>query len=100
LPGRELPQRRGNLGWRQQSRCHLVQQRLEDVVIAPIDEQHVRLASPQRARRRDAGKAAAHDHDPLSTGLAPLAVGHRQRRSQGARPDIVQYIGHFGLLPS
>jgi len=96
LADRELTKRRGNLGGRQHSRRHLVQQRLKDMVIAPIDEQYVRLASPQRMRCGDAGKATDDDRDPLSTGLTSLAGGRRESCSQRARSNVLQDIGHAG----
>ena len=44
---------------------HLVEQRLKDVMIAPIDQNNFRVAPSQGPRRRDPGKTAANDHDAL-----------------------------------
>ena len=62
----ELPDRSGDLGRRKNRGRHLIEQRLEDVVIAPVDQNDVRIAAFQGASRGDPGKSAADDHDPLS----------------------------------
>ena len=43
-------QRRGDLARRQRARRHLVEQRLEEVEVAPVDERDVDRRAPQRAR--------------------------------------------------
>src|ERR1700734_2537942 len=60
-----LANRGGDLGGRENRGRHLVEKRLKDVVIAPIDQNDIRIASFQRPRRCDSGKAAADDYDAL-----------------------------------
>jgi hypothetical protein len=43
----------------------LVEKRLKDVMIAPIDQNDLGIASSQGPRRRDPGKAAADDDNAL-----------------------------------
>jgi hypothetical protein len=43
--------------------CHLIEQRLENVVIAPVDQKHFGIALPQRPRRGHAAKTATDYHD-------------------------------------
>jgi hypothetical protein len=61
----DLTNRRRDLGGCQNRGRHLVEKRLKDVMIAPIDQNHLGIASFQGPRRRDPGKAAADDDDAL-----------------------------------
>jgi hypothetical protein len=54
---------------------HLVEQRLEGVVDAAVDEGHAHGRVPQRARGADTGEAAADDDDVGEVGLG-LGVAH------------------------
>jgi hypothetical protein len=67
LLGSELPDRGGNLGWRKNSHCDLIEQWLEDIVIASVNENDIRIGSLQSASRGDTGKPAANDYDTLSS---------------------------------
>ena len=42
---------------------HLVEERLEDVVVSLVDEEHAGLTLPQGAGRRETAEAPAHDED-------------------------------------
>src|ERR1700692_4454296 len=59
----ELPDRRRYLGWRQNSGGDLVQERLKDMVIAPVDQRDFDIGSLERTCGRDAGETAADDQD-------------------------------------
>jgi hypothetical protein len=47
----------------QNGRRNLIEKGLEDVVIAPIDQNDFRIAPPQRSRGRYPGEAPADNHD-------------------------------------
>jgi hypothetical protein len=61
----ELANRRRYFGGREDRGCHLIEQRLEDVVVAPIDQDDLGIGMPQRVCRGDPGKAATNDDDTL-----------------------------------
>ena len=44
---------------------HLVEQRLEQVVVRPVDQGHLDRGAPQEARREEPAEAAADDDDPV-----------------------------------
>ena len=60
----------------------LVQQRLEGVVVVPVDEHDVDVGVLQLPRGADPGEAAAENEDPRS-----LTAGRRQARR--CRPDCL-----------
>ena len=61
----KLPNRSRHLG-RREDRCrHLIEQRLENVMIATIDHDDFGIATSQRFRRGNAGEAASNDDDAL-----------------------------------
>ena len=62
---------------RYERRRHLIEQRLKYVMVAAVDQDDLRIGVPQRARRREPGKAAADDHDPR---FLPGATRSRSRR--------------------
>jgi hypothetical protein len=62
----ELPDWGGDLGWSQNGRRDLIEQRLEDMVIASVDQNDVCIASLQSAGRGNPGKSTADDYDTLS----------------------------------
>jgi hypothetical protein len=62
----QLPNRGGDVGGRQNRSRHLVKQRLEDVVVAAVDQYDVGVAFSERMSSGDTSKSAADDHDTLS----------------------------------
>jgi hypothetical protein len=48
----ELPNRGGDFGWRETGCRYLIEQRLEDVMISPIDQNDFGITSSQRSRGR------------------------------------------------
>jgi len=54
---RVLPEGRGDVRGRQHRRCNLVQQRLEQVVVATVDQDDIGVGALQRAGRGDAGES-------------------------------------------
>jgi len=68
LPPRQLPKRCRHVGWREHRGCHLVEQRLKDVMVAAVDQQNIGVTARQGACGGDACKAAADDDDPWTRG--------------------------------
>ena len=59
----ELADRSSDLTRVEQRRRDLVEQRREEVVVVPVDEQHLHRGVLQRPRARQTAKAGARDHD-------------------------------------
>ena len=55
--------RRGDIAGRQRRRCDLIEQRLEDVMVAAIDQRDANVRVAKSAGSGQAAKAAADDHD-------------------------------------
>jgi len=96
----ELPDRGGDFGWRKNGSRNLIEERLEDVVIALVDQNDVCIASLQSASRGNPGKAAAHNHDALSpyVGSAWHSRAFTVSRPgdlRGPRPTILQSVTHW-----
>ena len=70
----ELPDRRRYLGRRQNSGGDLVQERLKDMVITPVDQRDLDIGSLERACCGDAGETTADDQDALFAGTAFVTV--------------------------
>jgi hypothetical protein len=66
------PMRPGDVLGRQLRTRHLVEQRLELVVVVAIDEDHAGACGLRLFRARDAREATAEDQDPLRHVTAPL----------------------------
>ena len=66
-----MAQRRGDVGRGQARGRDLVQQRLEQVMVAAVDQGDAQRRRSQRARRPQAAEAAADDHE--------VRAGIRQR---------------------
>jgi hypothetical protein len=80
----ELTDWRSDFGGREDGGCHLIEQRLKNVVVAPIDHDDLDIGMSQRVRRCDPGKAGADDHDTLA-----LSAGRSR-----VRPDLFQHSAH------
>src|ERR1700688_599054 len=61
----ELTKGRGDVGGCENCGRYLVEKRLKDVMIAPIDQNDLRIAPSQRPCRGDPAKAATNDDDAL-----------------------------------
>ena len=59
----KLTDRRRYLGGRQNGGGDLVQERLKDMVITPVDQRDLDIGSLERPCCRDAGETAADDQD-------------------------------------
>jgi len=70
----ELPNWRGDFRRRENGGRCLIEQRPEDVVISPVDQNDFGIASSQRPRRCQPGEPPAHNHDARRLALASLHV--------------------------
>src|SRR5262249_29088118 len=63
LPAQDPPNRRRDIARRQGRRGDLIQQRLKQMVVVPIEERDLDIRTSQRARHVQPAEAAADDHD-------------------------------------
>src|SRR5262249_20934848 len=63
LPAQDPPNRRRDIARRQGRRGGLIQQRLKQMVVVPIEERDLDIRTSQRARHVQPAEAAADDHD-------------------------------------
>ena len=99
----QLAQGRGHVALRHQPGGHLVQQRLEQVEVALVDQGDPHRLIDQGVAGLEPGEAAAHDHH-MGQGFQPLIgglqfqeeafAGHYSQNS-GFKVSI---LGRFGLL--
>src|SRR3954452_11588516 len=78
--------RRRDFPLRQDAGCHLVEQRLEEVVVHPVDQRHLHRCVLQEAGCEEAAETAAHDDDTMRccrVHLGLLCIG--SQRPQGTR---------------
>ncbi len=61
-----VAERRGDVGRREAAGRHLVEQRLEQVEVAAINQRHAHVGLAQRLRRVQPAEAAADDHHPMT----------------------------------
>ena len=91
LAAEDAAQRCRDLAGRERAGSDLIKERLEQVIVAPIDERHVDRRGLQRARRAQAAKATADDHhlclhaSPVRAMRVPL-LSHGLRMSVGNGP--------------
>ena len=69
--GKEVADRDRDLRRAQPRGGDLIEQRLENVVIAPVKQHNVALGPPKHLGRREAGESAADDHDARSGHVGP-----------------------------
>ena len=67
LTAKDVADRRGDLALREDARGHLVEQRLEQVVVDPVDQGHLDWGAPQEACGEEPTEAASDDDDPVRT---------------------------------
>jgi hypothetical protein len=72
----ELPNRRGDLGRGKNCRGHLIEERLEDMMVSPIDQNDVCIAPAKSPRCGDPGKSTPNDHDAMLLGAAHVCNRH------------------------
>src|SRR6516165_3596653 len=72
LPRKNATDRRRDIGGRQSGGCYLVEERLEQVMVAAIDDRHVGGHMSQLHRSRKAAETGADDND-----MGPRRAGRR-----------------------
>ena len=77
LPGENAADRRGDVGGRQGRGRHLIQKRLEQVVVAPVDHGHIGGELAEPLRRGQPAEPGTDDDDmrPGRTSRRALALG-------------------------
>ena len=65
-PAQNVPQHRRDRTRRQDAGGHLVEERLEQVVVAPVDERDVDVGRSEQAGGGQAAEAAADDDDAVA----------------------------------
>ena len=60
-----VPGRRGDVAGREDPRRHLVQQRLEEVMVRPVDERHLDRRPAQELRSEEPSEPRSDDDDPM-----------------------------------
>ena len=65
--------RLGDIRRRQRGRGDLVQQRLKEVIVVAVDDQHVRRSAPQRLGGEQSAEPAPDNDDPYPTGAVQTA---------------------------
>ena len=93
-----LADRRSDLAFGKDPGGHLIQQRLEQVVVGPVDEGDVHRDAPEELRREQTGESPADDQDArlaarahrgLTAHAAMCIVYHRARREGGSHgPEV------------
>ena len=95
----QLAQRERDVDRGELRRRHLVEQRLELVVVVAVDERHAdAVLARQPLDAADAGEAAA-DHDDVQAGQATCSASGRRVRDAHAVEQVVadaQGVGHRG----
>jgi hypothetical protein len=61
LAPEQMTDRRGDVARRQRGRRHLIEQRLKEMMIRPVDHRDADRRVPQGARGGQSSEAAAHD---------------------------------------
>jgi hypothetical protein len=65
LVAEDVASRRRDLTLRQDVRRHLVEERLEEVMVGPVDDRHLDIRSPQGLGGEQAREAGADDRDAM-----------------------------------
>ena len=87
LPRENTADRSGDVGRRQGRGRDLVQQRLKQMMVAPIDERDPNRRPPERPRRTQAGETAADD-DHVWRRLGVVADAHRSAPATKRRLEV------------
>jgi hypothetical protein len=57
----------------------LIEQRLKQVVVRPVDDRDIDIGAPQRFRRKESAESAADDRDGMPAGPLPKRSSHYLR---------------------
>jgi hypothetical protein len=68
LPSQDAADRRSDVGRRKTGGRDLIEKRLEEVIVVPVDDGHIRIDPRQSFCRLKATEAGAQDNDPHPSG--------------------------------
>ena len=78
LVAQHVTDRRGDVSLREYAGSHLVQQRLEQVVVVAVHDCHIDRRPPQRTRGEQAAEPRPDDHHAVARGMG-ISVGAHDR---------------------
>ena len=84
VPSKQTPKRRRDVALREDSGRHLVQQRLEEMMVGAINECDLNRRSTQEASCVQAPETAADDDDPMTLWIGGCTGGHRRSAQRPA----------------
>ena len=89
-PTHDVSKGRGDLAWRQHAGRRLVEERLEEMMIATVDQRHVDRFTPQEAGGREAPEPPADDDHPMTApgGTGRGGIGCDGHRVQARRRPL------------
>jgi hypothetical protein len=76
LRAEDVANRRRDLALGQDAGRHLVEQRLEEVMVGAVDDGDLDLRVPQRPGREQSAEAAAHDRHPMPAARPSVGSSH------------------------
>ena len=88
LLAQHVADRRGDLALGEDPGRDLVEQRLEEVVVGPVDDRDLDIGAAQRLGGEEAAEAAADDHHAVSPGARRNAHSVTDRPRRRASPRI------------
>ena len=97
LPPQDPADRRGDVPRRQRRHRDLIQQRLEDMMVAPIDQRDPHRRAAQRPRGIQAAETAADDHDMRHASYDTLLSESREAAAGASEPSAT-LGGHLADL--
>jgi hypothetical protein len=91
LPAQDRPERRRDVAGGQQRRRHLVQQRLEQVVVRAVDQRDLGVRALQAAHHAQPAEPTSDNDNPV------LAHGSRIPTEAGGYPAVLAYPPGTGV---
>jgi len=68
LVAQDVPDRRRDISFGENTRRHLIQERLKEVVVAAVDNSYINLSAPQCSSSEQTPEATADNGDPMAAG--------------------------------
>ena len=96
-PADDVPERRGDLARGEHPGRRLVQEWLEQVMVAPVDERHVDRRTPEQPGCGEAAKPPSDDDHPVEPGapIGPVDAVDTRRRDTGPSRHRVRAFGRL-----
>jgi hypothetical protein len=96
----ELPNWHGDRRWRENRRRHLIEQRLENMVISPIDQNNFGIGPSKGSRGCNPSEASTYNHNPwrlvpmhLHLGGFIVGLGHDRRNLHAPARHVREISG-------